>query len=106
MLEGQSNLDLIADLDFGEYWTYMGSLTTPPCTEGLRWTVLKQILPISEEQLKLISKKIAESEFATVGNNRVVQPLNDRVLYTRREANAMGLFASAMTLAAVALMSF
>jgi carbonic anhydrase len=34
------------------YWTYMGSLTTPPCTEGVRWFVLEQDLPISREQLR------------------------------------------------------
>jgi carbonic anhydrase len=34
------------------YWTYAGSLTTPPCTEGVRWYVLEQDLPVSREQLR------------------------------------------------------
>jgi carbonic anhydrase len=34
------------------YWTYMGSLTIPPCTEGVRWFVMEQDLPISREQLR------------------------------------------------------
>ncbi|RMD44032.1 hypothetical protein DV735_g1070, partial [Chaetothyriales sp. CBS 134920] len=34
-----------------EYWTYEGSLTTPPCSEGLRWFVPKQTLQASLEQL-------------------------------------------------------
>lgn len=32
------------------YWTYMGSLTTPPCTEGVRWFVLQSEVNISRRQ--------------------------------------------------------
>lgn len=34
------------------YWTYTGSLTTPPCTEGVRWFVLEQELTLSRDQLR------------------------------------------------------
>jgi carbonic anhydrase len=34
------------------YWTYMGSLTIPPCTEGVRWFVFEQELTLSRDQLR------------------------------------------------------
>jgi carbonic anhydrase len=37
------------------YWTYMGSLTTPPCTEGVRWFVFEQPVTLSRTQLRLFT---------------------------------------------------
>jgi carbonic anhydrase len=34
------------------YWTYMGSLSKPPCTEGVRWFVFEQELTLSRQQLR------------------------------------------------------
>ena len=34
-----------------EFWTYPGSLTTPPCSESVQWLIFKEPLEISEEQV-------------------------------------------------------
>lgn len=39
-----------------EYFTYMGSLTTPPCTEGVLWLVFKQPRQASPAQMALFSR--------------------------------------------------
>lgn len=39
-----------------EYYTYMGSLTTPPCTEGVLWIVMKQPLHLSEQQIRIFAR--------------------------------------------------
>ena len=38
------------------YYTYMGSLTTPPCSEGVLWMVMQQPVTISNEQIAVFSK--------------------------------------------------
>ena len=37
------------------YWTYTGSLTTPPCTEGVQWYIFEQELGVSRTQLRTFS---------------------------------------------------
>jgi len=37
------------------YWTYEGSLPTPPCTEGVRWFVFEQQTSLSRDQLRIFA---------------------------------------------------
>lgn len=69
-------------VDFSEYWSYPGSLTTPPCWEGIKWNVIKEVQSISPAQLAEFTKNWADNaDFANGnGNNRVVMPINDRTL--------------------------
>ncbi|MGC4066777.1 MAG: carbonic anhydrase family protein [Polyangiaceae bacterium] len=54
------------------YYTYSGSLTTPPCSEGVHWFVLKQPVEVSEAQLQKFKDVIHG------GNARPVMPLGAR----------------------------
>ena len=38
------------------YYTYMGSLTTPPCTEGVLWMVMRQPVAVSPEQIEIFAR--------------------------------------------------
>lgn len=53
------------------YFRYEGSLTTPPCTEGVVWYVWQETRSASAEQISAVTRLIGE-------NARPVQPLNGR----------------------------
>ena len=42
--------------DRREYYTYMGSMTEPPCTENVLWMVMKQPMTASPAQMALFSR--------------------------------------------------
>jgi carbonic anhydrase len=55
------------------YYTYMGSLTTPPCTEGVLWLVMKQPVQVSNEQIAIFSRFYSN-------NARPIQSQSGRVI--------------------------
>ncbi|XP_056140937.1 carbonic anhydrase 4a [Lampris incognitus] len=63
------------------YYRYKGSLTTPPCSEAVVWTVFENPIPLSKEQLKAFSELQFHDGKAMVDNFRPVQPLNARRVY-------------------------
>lgn len=55
------------------YYNYAGSLTTPPCTEGVNWMLLKTAVDVSAEQVAAFNAIVSKSV-------RPVQPLNGRMI--------------------------
>ena len=64
------------------YYYYSGSLTTPPCSEGVRWFVLKKPVFVSQAAIDHLHEVIAAfpGYDGFPNNNRPVRPLNGRVI--------------------------
>ncbi|KAI3898850.1 hypothetical protein MKW92_043303 [Papaver armeniacum] len=62
-----------------KYYRYLGSLTTPPCDEGVTWTIKRKVMPVRIDQVMLLRSAVHDGN----GNNaRPLQPLNNReILY-------------------------
>jgi carbonic anhydrase len=56
-----------------DYYTFMGSMNEPPCTEGVLWLVMKQPMQASPAQMALYSRLYPL-------NARPVQPTNGRMV--------------------------
>ncbi|MDQ3058624.1 MAG: carbonic anhydrase family protein [Pseudomonadota bacterium] len=67
-------LDLAALLPADKgYYAYDGSLTTPPCSQGVRWMVLKTPVKLGVDQIKAFRRLFS-------ANARPLQPLNGRIV--------------------------
>ena len=72
---------LLGGRDAGaEYYNYSGSLTTPPCTEGVRWHVLNGSIEASAEQIAHFVSLLHDGH-----NSRPVQDLNGRKVLKRHD---------------------
>ncbi|MGB6690401.1 MAG: carbonic anhydrase family protein [Terracidiphilus sp.] len=60
-----------------DYYMYEGSITAPPCTEGVTWFVLKDPVTVSAEQIKAFARLYPDDV-------RPIQPLNGRVVKESR----------------------
>ena len=65
----------LADMlpETADCYSYSGSLTTPPCSEGVSWFVAMDPIEMSAEQIEAFTCRLRQ-------NNRPPQPLNDRVV--------------------------
>ncbi|XP_053677397.1 carbonic anhydrase 7 [Anopheles nili] len=71
--------DLIAK-DLLHYYTYDGSLTTPPCSEVVTWIDFKEPILLSHAQVQAFRALEDEEGHPLTHNFRPVQPLGDRVV--------------------------
>ena len=56
-----------------DYYTYVGSLTEPPCTEGVEWFVLTEPLEVDYSYIHRLAQVVGS-------NARPIQPLNGRAV--------------------------
>ncbi|XP_019197145.1 PREDICTED: alpha carbonic anhydrase 4-like [Ipomoea nil] len=61
-----------------KYYRFIGSLTTPPCSQGVIWTVTKEVKTVSQEQINLLKEAVDDGYEE---NARPLQPLNGRTVY-------------------------
>ncbi|XP_059523099.1 carbonic anhydrase 5A, mitochondrial isoform X1 [Myotis daubentonii] len=77
-----------------DYWTYPGSLTTPPLTESVTWIIQKKPIEVAANQLAafrtLLFTALGEEEKTMVNNYRPLQPLMNRKLRASFQATEGG----------------
>nr|XP_058927236.1 carbonic anhydrase 9 isoform X6 [Kogia breviceps] len=67
--------------DLSRYFRYEGSLTTPPCAQGVIWTVFNQTVKLSAKQLHALSDSLWGPDDSRLQLNfRATQPLNGRII--------------------------
>ncbi|XP_010521744.1 PREDICTED: alpha carbonic anhydrase 7-like [Tarenaya hassleriana] len=83
--EAEKNIGIIdpKKIKFGsrKYYRYIGSLTTPPCTQNVVWTVLKKVRTVTREQVRLLRVSVHDDSNS---NARPIQRRNKRRVYLYR----------------------
>eukprot|EP01059_Diplonema_ambulator_P019449 TRINITY_DN326_c0_g1_i1.p2 TRINITY_DN326_c0_g1~~TRINITY_DN326_c0_g1_i1.p2 ORF type:complete len:360 (+),score=139.25 TRINITY_DN326_c0_g1_i1:51-1130(+) len=96
-----AKFDFAGLLSNRKYYTYDGSFTTPPCTEGVKWYVMQDVLPVSKMQVDAFRNAMMFDEelviadgfgwqpalFQYYGNNRPMQALNSRKVLSFNDAH-------------------
>ena len=69
------NLSQLMNTNKRQFYRYIGSLTTPPCTEGVIWTIFTEAIPITEQSLNELRQNIMKKVY------RPVQSINNRTIF-------------------------
>ncbi|KAI8525615.1 hypothetical protein RHMOL_Rhmol13G0243800 [Rhododendron molle] len=61
------------DVKFGsrKYYGYIGSLTVPPCTEGVIWTIVKKVRTVSREQVRALRDVVHDCVKCSLWSSRL-----------------------------------
>lgn len=80
-MEGEEKVGIVDPMEVKwgsrKYYRYMGSLTTPPCTEGVMWTIIEKVRTVSREQVHMLREAVHEE---SVNNARPKQEIHGRVI--------------------------
>jgi len=90
MMSQSINLKSLLPANVDVFYRYQGSLTTPGCNEIVTWSVIRQSISVSENQLKQL-RRLEDSDGFSMGNNfRPVMPLNRRLVLINEPSKNRG----------------
>ncbi|XP_017082561.1 carbonic anhydrase 15 [Drosophila eugracilis] len=75
---------LLGNLDRGNFFTYKGSLTTPPCSPVVQWHVFGEVLPISHQELPKFWQLRDARGLPLQKNFRPLQSQENRLIFYRQ----------------------
>ena len=67
--------ELMSVVDAKNRWVYQGSFTSPPCTTGVYWNIVRSVLPLKTKHLEYFKKQLdrAGSNMRVIGSYRDTQ---------------------------------
>jgi len=77
----QFNLRNLMPKNIEDFYRNNGSLTTPPCSESVTWTVFKNVLTVSEKQLKVFRSLKDSKGKPILKNYRPILDINKRKIF-------------------------
>jgi carbonic anhydrase len=69
------DLSQLMEVNTRRFFRYTGSLTTPPCSEGVIWTIFTNQISIKEKSLNQLRRNLMKKVY------RPIQPINNRTIY-------------------------
>nr|AWI63383.1 carbonic anhydrase 2 [Sogatella furcifera] len=83
LMKDSFTLSSILTRNMEVFYTYRGSLTTPPCTEAVTWIVFPDPLPVSYNQMRMF-RSMKSHESKLVDNFRHLQEIGHRKVFVRQ----------------------